>query len=116
MTSNLEETMVFAELLFALAKELADGTICQKMEKKKIFKCSRIRSLSGIVTFKFQSKSPTNNDLNQVSSISLLITSSKAHVSERLFELTQHPMLTLAVLLSFTETTEEPGCSQVNFA
>ena len=53
------------------------------------------------------------NDLNQVSSLSLLIASSTAHAKEGLFELTQHPLLTRAVSSSFAETTEEPGCSQV---
>ena len=39
--------------------------------------------------------------------------SSPALANEGLFELTRHPSLTRAVSLSSTETTEEPGCSQV---
>merc|ERR1711923_572986 len=53
------------------------------------------------------------NDLHQVSSVSLLMTSLLALANEGLFELTRRPSLTRAVLLSFAETTEEPGCSQV---
>ena len=51
--------------------------------------------------------------LNQVSSVSLLMTSSTALANEGLFELTLLPSLTWAVLLSFAETTKEPGRSQV---
>ena len=53
------------------------------------------------------------NDLNQVSSVSLLMTSSTALANEGLFELTRRPSLTRAVSLSLAETTEAPGCSQV---
>ena len=53
------------------------------------------------------------NDLNRVSSVSLLMTSSTALANEGLFELTRRPSLTRAVSSSFAETTEEPGCSQV---
>ena len=49
------------------------------------------------------------NDFNQVSSISLLMTSSTALANEGLFELTRRPSLTRAVLLPLAETTEEPG-------
>ena len=56
------------------------------------------------------------NDLNRVSSVSLLMTSSTALANEGLFELTRRPSLTRAVSSSFAETTEEPGCSQVKFA
>ena len=52
------------------------------------------------------------NDLNQVSSVSLLMTSSKALANQGLFEPTQRPSLTRAVSLSLAETTEEPGRSQ----
>ena len=45
------------------------------------------------------------NDLNQVSSVSLLMTASMALANEGLFELTRRPSLTRAVLLSFAETT-----------
>ena len=53
------------------------------------------------------------HDLNQVSSVSLLMTSLTALANEGLFELTWRPWLARAVLSSFAETTEEPGCSQV---
>ena len=67
-----------------------------------------------MVTIKFQSESPTfKENLNQVASISLLITSSTALANKGLFELTRRPSLTPAVSLSFTETTEEPSSSQV---
>ena len=52
-------------------------------------------------------------NLNQVSSVSLLMTASTALANEGLFELTRRPSLTRAVSLSFAETTEEPGRSQV---
>ena len=52
-------------------------------------------------------------NLNQVSSVSLLMTSSTTLANEGLFELTGRPLLTRAVSLSFAETTEEPGCTQV---
>ena len=52
-------------------------------------------------------------NLNQVSSVSLLMTASTALANEGLFELTRRPSLTRAVSLSFAETTEEPGFSQV---
>ena len=50
------------------------------------------------------------NDLNQVSSVSLFMTSLIALANEGLFELTHRPSLTRAILLSFVETTEGPGC------
>ena len=53
------------------------------------------------------------NDWNQVSSVSLLMTSSTALANKGLFELTRRPSLTRAVSLSFAQTTEEPGCSQM---
>ena len=56
---------------------------------------------------------PTLNDLNQVSSVTLLMTSSKALANEGLFELTRPTLWTRAVSLCFPKTTEEPGCSQV---
>ena len=52
-------------------------------------------------------------NLNQVSSVSLLMTSTPALANEGLFELTQRHSLTQAVSLSFMEITKEPGCSQV---
>ena len=68
---------------------------------------------AGMVTIKFKvSWQVLTNNLNQVSSVSLLMTSSTALANEGLFELTWHPLLTRAVLLSFAETTEEPACSQ----
>ena len=53
------------------------------------------------------------NDLNKVLFVSLLMTSPTTLAKEGLFELTRHPLLTLPVSLSFAETTEEQGCSQV---
>ena len=41
------------------------------------------------------------------------MTASTALANEGLFELTRQPLLTRAASLSFAETTEEPGCSQV---
>ena len=52
------------------------------------------------------------NDLNQVSSISLLMTASTALANKGLFELTRRPSLA-RVSLSFEEINEEPGCCQV---
>ena len=67
-----------------------------------------------MVTIKFESELASfEENLNQVSSVSLLMTSSPALANEGLFELTRRPSLTRAVSLSFAETTEEPGCSQV---
>ena len=52
------------------------------------------------------------NDLNQVSSVSLLMTASTALANEGLFELTEHPLLRRAISSSFTETAEDsPGAS-----
>ena len=67
-----------------------------------------------MVTIKFKSELASfQENSNQVSSVSLLMTSSTALANKGLFELTQHPLLTRAVSSSFAETTEEPGCSQV---
>ena len=49
------------------------------------------------------------NDLDQVSSVSLLMTSSTALPNEWLLGLTRCPWLTQADSLSLTEITEEPG-------
>ena len=69
---------------------------------------------AGMVTIKFESELASfQENLNQVSSVSLLMTSSPALANEGLFELTRRPSLTRAVSLSFAETTEEPGFSQV---
>ena len=69
---------------------------------------------AGMVTIKFESELASfQENLNQVSSVSLLMTSSPALAYEGLFELTRRPSLTRAVSLSFAETTEEPGFSQV---
>ena len=46
------------------------------------------------------------NDLNQVLSVSLLMTSSMALANEGLFELTLRPSLTWSVLSLLVETTE----------
>ena len=53
------------------------------------------------------------NDLNQVLSVSLLMTAPTALTKEGLFELTRWPLLTQAVSLSFAETSKVPDCSQV---
>ena len=67
-----------------------------------------------MVTSKLESELASfKENLNQVSSVSLLMTSSTALANEGLFELTRPPLLTLAVSLSLVKTTEEPGCSQV---
>ena len=69
---------------------------------------------AGMVTIKFVSELASfQENLNQVSSVSLLMASSPALANEGLFELTRRPSLTRAVSLSFAETTEEPGFSQV---
>ena len=52
------------------------------------------------------------NDLDQVSFVSLLMTSSTAHAKEGHFEFTRRNLLTGAVS-SFVETIEEPGCCLV---
>ena len=78
---------------------------------------SRTRCKPGRVTTKFQSELPSfKENLKQVSSVSLLMTSSTALANEGLFELTQCPSLTWAVSMSLTETTEEAGCSQMKMA
>ena len=67
-----------------------------------------------MVTIKFESElASSEENLNQVWSISLLMTALTALANEGLFELTRRPSLTPAILLSFAETTEEPSCSQV---
>ena len=50
------------------------------------------------------------NDLNPVSSVSLLRTASTALANEVLFELTRRPSLTQAFSLSLAETSKETGC------
>ena len=55
----------------------------------------------------------STNDLNKVSSVSLLMTNLTAFANEGLFELARGSSLTWSVLLSFAETTEETGCSEV---
>ena len=74
-----------------------------------------VKQVWSLSSFKV-SRQLLTNDLNQVSSVSLLMTSSTALANEGLFELTRRPSLTRAVSSSFAETTEEPGCSQVKFA
>ena len=59
------------------------------------------------------SRQLVTNDLNQVSCVSLPMTSWTALANGGLFELTLGPLLTRVVLLSLAVTTEEPGCSQV---
>ena len=118
MTSKLEETMAFAELLFALAKELDDGTICQKMEGKKgnlkVQPNSLFYQVWSLSSFEV-SRQVSRNDLNQISSVSLLMISLTALANEGLFDLTRHPWLIRAMSLSFAETIEEPGYSQVKW-
>ena len=70
---------------------------------------NQVWSLSGLKV----SWQVLRENLNQVSSVSLLMTASTALANEGLFELTRRPSLTRAVSLSFAETTEEPGYSQV---
>ena len=53
------------------------------------------------------------NDLNQVSTVSVLMTASAALANEGFYELTRRFSLTGAVSLSFAEITEEPGFSPV---
>ena len=68
----------------------------------------------GMVWSSFEvSRQLLTNDLNQVSSVSWLMTSWTALANKGLCELTRRPPLTRAVSLSFAETTKEPGCSQV---
>ena len=58
-----------------------------------------------MVTIKFESELATfKENLNQVSSVSLLMTSSTALVNKGLFELTRSSLLACAVLLFFAET------------
>ena len=58
----------------------------------------------GMVTIKFESELASfQENLNQVSSVSLLMTSSPALANEGLFELTRRPSLTRAVSLSFAK-------------
>ena len=67
-----------------------------------------------MVTIRYESELACfKENLNQVSSVSLLMTSSTALANEGLFELTRRPSLTRAVSLSLAETAKEPGCSQV---
>ena len=73
---------------------------------------STVHQVWSLSSFKVSCQLLTN-DLNRVSSVSLLMTSSTALANEGLFELTRRPSLTRAVSSSFAETTEEPGCSQV---
>ena len=59
---------------------------------------------AGMVTIKFESELASfQENLNQVSSVSLLMTSSTALANE-------------GRLVVIRETTEKPGCSQVKFA
>ena len=66
-----------------------------------------------MVTIKLESEMASfKENLNQVSSVSMLMTASPA-LAIGLFELTQCPSLTRAVWLSFAETMEESGYSLV---
>ena len=84
-------------------------SVFDKVSRMEIYDFIQVWSLS---SFKVSCRLLTN-DLNQVSSVSLLMTSSTALANEGLFELTRRPSLTRAVSSSFAETTEEPSCSQV---
>ena len=66
-----------------------------------------------MVTIKSKvSRQVLTNDLDQVSSVSLLMTSSTVLANKGLFELPQYP-LAQTVLLSFAVTTYDPGLSQM---
>ena len=60
------------------------------------------------------SRQPLTNDLNQISTLSLLMTSWTALANVGLFEQTRRPSLTRAIQMSFAETPAKQGCSQVN--
>ena len=79
------------------------SAVGQQMSPIQVWSLSRFKVSRTLLT----------NDLIQVLSVSLFMTASTALANEGLFELTQRPSLTRAVSLSVTETTEEPGCSQV---
>ena len=91
------------------SRDIEPGTVILAEKPLMVIEHTQVRSLS---TFKV-SRQLLTNDLNQVSSISLLMTSSSALANEGFFELTRRPLMTQAVSLSFAETIEEPGCSQV---
>ena len=66
---------------------------------------------AGMVTVKFKSDlTSLMENLNQVTAVSLLMTSSTALANEGLFELTGRPLLTQAVS-SFAENSNVSGCS-----
>ena len=73
--------------------------------------CTQVWSLS---SFKVNRQLLTN-DMNQVWSVSLLMTSLTDLANEGLSELTQRPSLTWAVSSSSAETTEGPGFFLVKF-
>ena len=87
----------------------ARPTMMARKEPKTKAGSKQVWSLSGLKV----SWQVLRENLNQVSSVSLLMTASTALANEGLFELTRRPSLTRAVSLSFAETTEEPGRSQV---
>ena len=63
---------------------------------------------AGMVTITFQSELPSwKENLNQVSSVSLLVTSSTAFANKGLFELTRHPSMTRAVEEVMSKETDE---------
>ena len=74
------------------------------LQKNIVESITQVWSLSGLKV----SWQVLRENLNQVSSVSLLMTSSTALANKGLFELTRRPSLTRAVS-SFAETTEEPG-------
>ena len=72
-----------------------------------------LKSSAGMVTIRFQSESPSfKENSNQVSSVSLVMTSLTALTNEGFFELIQRPLLSRAVSSSLAETTAEPGSNQ----
>ena len=88
----------------------------KKMKDAKYFKNSLAAVKKGCLVWSLSSFEVScqlfTNDLNQVSSVSVLMTSSTAPANEGLFVLTLSPLLTQALLLSFAETTKGPSCSQ----
>ena len=69
-----------------------------------------VEQAGSLTSFKV-SRQILKNDLNHVSSVSLLMTFSTALAIAN--KLTRQPFLTQAVSLSLSETIKEPGCSQM---
>ena len=96
-----------AFLAMSAGKCLADGMfeclvfLQHDLEEEQVWSLSSIEVSCELLT----------NDLNEVSSVSLFMTSLTPLAKKWLFELTQQPSLTWAVSLTFSKPTEEPGCS-----